>query len=115
MLGYSKGEWILGVIVGVPAFWYAWTFISDPKQQKVSEKASPEEIVECKSRIEHNYPKGYKVDVSVLTGSSSDKKGPEGSSRVKLYFDVYYPSGMQSFQGICQFFDGAPPLLVQTR
>lgn len=115
MLGYSKWEWGLAGVVGVVAFSYILTRDDEPEAAK-PERASAAEIAECEQRIKRSVAGQAEVDVHTLTGSSSDKLGAGGTSRVKLYFDQIAPGGVKiEYQGFCQFAEGMPELLVTRR
>lgn len=118
MLGYSKFEWALAVVIGVAALWFliARDSGSDSPPKEAINRASAAEVMECESRIKAGTPPPLKADVKTLLGMSSDKQGPGGTSRVKLYFDVVDPSGSTiEYQAVCQFANGAPPLVVNPR
>jgi hypothetical protein len=115
-LGYGKMEWVLGAVVGIPAIWYAWYAGSQPDEVVARERASASEVMECKDRIESSFSGAYTVDVSVITGTASDKQGPGGTSRVFMGFELTAPGGVVTkHTGICQFADGVPSLSVRQR
>lgn len=120
MLGYSKTEWIVGAVVGVGAVAMLFYLGRDSEPEAVSsiapERASAKEVMECERRIKASVREPLDVDVKTLTGMSSDKQGAGGTSRVKLYFDIKSPDGSSaSRQGVCQFAEGMPELLVIER
>jgi hypothetical protein len=115
MASNSKGEWVIGLILGAGLLWFLGTREPDVGGAGAAQ-ASASEVMECKSRIEQKFSGSHKVDVSVLTGKSSDKQGPGGTSRVKLYFEIEDRAGnITRHQGVCQFASGVPPLVVQAR
>ena len=111
----SKAEWVVGLILGAGLLWFLLGRDADQDAGSV-EQASAAEVMECKERIESEFPEAKRVGTSLLAGKSSDKLGPGGTSRVKLYFEVEAMDGkITPYQGVCQFADGAPPLIVQAR
>ncbi|MFG0858853.1 hypothetical protein [Pseudomonas sp. CJQ_13] len=116
MLGYSKFEWVFAGIIGVLLFsWILWP--SDNKaNEPMPDRASTAEIMKCSELIKKsaNYP--ATVVVHELTGTSSDKKGPGGTSRVKMYFEAKNAFGVQmEYQAICQFAQDTPSIQIFER
>lgn len=112
-LGFPKSQYVLAVVIGVPAMWFAWYMGSKPTEVKTVDRASTAEVMECKDRIERRFAGTHNVDISVLTGTSSDRKGPGATSRVKMYFELEAPGGVISkHHGMCQFADGVQDLIV---
>lgn len=100
----------------MPAFWFAWYYGAKPKEAKLADQATSAEIMECKQRIEQRFTGLYNVDISVLTGTSSDKKGPDATSRVKMDFELEAPGGVRTkHTGMCQFANGHQDLIVLPR
>ncbi|RCS70179.1 hypothetical protein [Vibrio casei] len=111
--GSDPLHWVLPIILGV--VFYYWLSNGD-ENKGVKKVASSDEIIECKARIEDRFDGDFEVDVYFLTGQSSDKNGPGGTSRVRLYFDLKDSSGdIAKMSGICQFSSDADKLIVTKR
>lgn len=109
-LGYSKFEWIFSVIVTIPIIYFFNVWLSDEDEPR-PERATAAEIMECKDRIERRFSNRGKVDVSAIIGTSSDKLGPGGTSRVRMAFSVEDRSGVVVKQyAVCQFAEGVAAL-----
>lgn len=116
MLGYSKFEWIFAGILGVVLFsWILW-----PEEKKNSEpkpeRASTAEIMKCSELIRASATNPSTVVLHELIGTSSDRKGPGGTSRVSMDFEAKNAFGLQlEYQALCQFAKGVPSIQIFNR
>lgn len=115
-LGYGAGEWIFSAVLGATFLWvFMFTdFFDRSSGEPRAERASTAEIMQCKARIEREFAGTiFTVDTKPIIGTSSDKLGPAGTSRVKMHFDLVSPGGgTVSRVAVCQYTPDAPPLVV---
>ena len=115
-LGYGAWEWGFSAVLGVICLWvFMFTdFFDRSSGEPRPESASTAEIMECKVRIEQEFAGTiFTVNTKPIIGTSSDKLGPGGKSRVKMHVDLVSPSGGTiSRVAVCQFTPDAPPLMV---
>ena len=116
MLGYSKFEWIFAGILGVVLFsWILWPAEKNPTEPK-TERASSSEIMKCSELIKTSATNPSTVVLHELAGTSSDRKGPDGTSRVKMNFEAKNAFGLQlEYQAVCQFAKGVPSIQIFNR
>ncbi len=116
MLGYSKFEWIFAGILGVALFsWILWPAEKKPTEPK-PERASSSEIMKCSELIKTSATHPSTVVLHELAGTSSDRKGPGGSSRVKMDFEAKNAFGLQlEYQAVCLFAKGVPSIQIFNR
>ncbi|NMX94952.1 hypothetical protein [Pseudomonas sp. WS 5086] len=116
MLGYSKAEWIFAGILGVVLFsWILWPGEKKPTEPK-PERASSAEIMKCAELIKTSANNPSTVVLHELVGTASDRKGPEGTSRVKMDFEAKNAFGLElKFQALCLFAKGVPSIQISNR
>lgn len=116
MLGYSKFEWIVAGILGVVLFsWILWPAEKKPTEPK-TKKASSSEIMKCSELIKTSATNPSTVVLHELAGTSSDRKGSGGTSRVKMDFEAKNTFGIQvEYQAVCQFAKGVPSIQIFNR
>jgi hypothetical protein len=116
MLGYSKGEWIFSGVLGAVLFtWILWPGEEEPSAPP-PERASTAEIQTCAERIRQSASHPSTVVLHLVLGTSSDKLGPGGTSRVKMNFEAKNSFGLEmEYQAICQFAEGVPKIQVFER
>lgn len=116
MLGYSKFEWIASGILGLVLFtWILWPSDKKPEEKK-PETASSSEIMKCSELIKKSSTHPSSVVVHEISGTSSDRKGPGGTSRVKMEFEAKNQIGIEmEYTAICQFANEAPSIQIFNR
>lgn len=116
MLGYSKFEWIFSGIVGVVLIsWILWPAEKKPIEPK-PERASSAEIMKCAELIKASATHPSTVVLHQLIGTSSDRKGPGGTSRVNMDFEAKNALGLQlEYQAVCLFANGVPTIQIFNR
>ena len=116
MLGYSKFEWIVaGILGGVLFSWILWPAEKKPTEPK-TKKASSSEIMKCSELIKTSATNPSTVVLHELAGTSSDRKGSGGTSRVKMDFEAKNTFGIQvEYQAVCQFAKGVPSIQIFNR
>jgi hypothetical protein len=115
MLGYSKGEWIFsGVLFVVLVSWILWPTEEGPVEPAPA-RASTAEIQTCAGLIRQSANNPSTVVLHLVIGTSSDKQGPGGTSRVQMNFEAKNAFGLETkYRAICQF-DGGPSIQIFDR
>lgn len=115
---YSKEQWIAAaaiLAVGVPLIMWAKSSGGNKESNKRSdpEKAA---VRACSDMIKGNAKFPSSVDLHLMTGLSTDMRGPRNTARVFLDFDAKNGFGAEvSFTAECHFDTDPPTLNVTNR
>ena len=101
---------------GVVLFsWISWPAEKKPTEPK-TKKVSSSEIMKCSELIKTSATNPSTVVLHELAGTSSDRKGSGGTSRVKMDFEAKKAFGIQvEYQAVCQFAKGVPSIQIFNR